>query len=220
MQDHCKKLAAALCALLLIVTLSCCSDSEQPPAQGVPDEAPASAEPSAPLFSEGERTLSVLHRLGNAPLCLKLSTDSDKLFFSGELTLYSDGGNAACYLETDGEKLATLFVGGDEWVVRYADETYYKSGDGYMADLLEDLRALAEADGYAFDCGETVYEGAGFDYESFMDGDRNVTLLFAPDTSELMLALVDREAIDVLEISGDIPDGVFELPTGFSLIHP
>ncbi|MBR5115169.1 MAG: hypothetical protein IK101_07755 [Oscillospiraceae bacterium] len=220
MQDHCKRLAAALCALLLSVTFSCCSESEPPPAQVAPDEAPVSAEPSAPLFSEGERTLSVLRRLGTAPLCLRLSTSSEELFFSGELTLYTDGENAACFLETDGERLASLLTGGDEWVVRYGDETYYKSGDGYLTDLLEDLSALADADGYAFDCGETIYEGASYDYESFMDGERNVTLLFAPDTAELMLALIDREAIDVLEISGDIPDGVFDLPTGFSLIHP
>lgn len=220
MPNVCKRLAAALCAVLLGLVFSCCSAPEQPAPSAAPDAAPVSAEPSAPLFSDGERTLSLLRRLGTAPLCLRLSTNSDKLFFSGELTLYTDGENAACFLETDGEKLASLLAGGEEWVVRYADDTYYKSGDGSMKDLLEKLRALADADGYAFDCGEMIYEGESCDYESFMDGERNVTFLFAPGSSELRLALVDREEIEVLEISDTIPDGVFDLPTGFSLIHP
>ena len=214
-----KRLAAALCAALLILTVSCCSAPEEPAPPAAPDAAPVPAEPSAPTFGEGERTLCLLRRLGTAPLCLKLSTSSDKLFFSGELTLYSDGENAACFLETNGEKLATILTGGAEWVVRYADDTYYKSADGSMADLLEKLRALSDAEGYAFDCGEMICEGESRDYESFMDGERNVTALFVPDTSELRTVLVDREAIEVLEISGDIPDGVFELWTGFSLIH-
>lgn len=220
MPNAAKRLAAALCAVLLGLTFSCCSGPEKPAPSAAPDAAPVSAEPSAPLFSDGERTLSVLRRLGTAPLCLRLATSSDKLFFSGEMTLYFDGENAACFLETDGEKLASLLVEGEEWVVRYADDTYYKSSDGSLSELPEKLRALADAEGYAFDCGEMIYEGESCDYESFMDGERNVTLLFAPGSSVLRLALIDREEIEVLEISDAIPDGVFDLPKGFSLIHP
>ena len=221
MQDVCKRLAAALCAALLGLTLSCCSAPDTAPAgPAAPEATPAAAEPSAPAFADGERTLAILHRLGEAPLCLKLSTDSETLFFSGDLTLYTDGENAACYLETDGETLETLLADGDEWVLRYADRTRYKSGDGYMASLLENLRALAGAEGYVFDCGEMIWDGSGFDYESFMDGERNVTMLFAPGTAELRLVLVDREPVEVLEISGELPDGVFSMPDGFSVIHP
>jgi hypothetical protein len=220
MPNASKRLAAALCAVLLCLTLSCCAAGEQPAPSAAPDAAPVPAEPSAPLFADGERTLSLLQRLAGEPLCLKLSTSSEKLFFSGELTLCIDGGNAACLLETDGEKLATILTGGSEWVVRYADDTYYKSSDGNMAELLEKLRALADAGGYAFDCGEMIYGGENRDYESFMDGERNVTMLFAPGSAELRTVLVDREEIEVLEISGDIPEGVFDLPAGFSLIHP
>ncbi len=225
MPDYLRRLVPALLAAFLALFFVCC-DAERPdsaasrpdaPSDGVVTEAPD------PLYADGERTLAVLLTLSDAQSPLHLSLDAAPGIidgYSGVLTVCALGDDISCRLGSGSDEYGMLLTDGTAWVIQYGGKTYYRDGGETILALRERLRGLSAGAGYSFDCGETVYDAETYDYESFVDGGKSITMLFAPGTDELRCVIMDREPVTVLEFDDAIPDGSFELPEGFSEIYP